>query len=279
MISVILPVRDGQPWLEAQLQALVGQQGVDDWELIVADNGSRDGSPAVAKWWADRHEHVRWFDANTSPGASGTRNAAAKAARGDRLAFCDADDLVQPDWLAALAQALGDAEVAAGIFDFWSLNGRRNLPPVAAAMQQFGFLPAGLSANLAVRRDAFEEVGGFDEGLAVGEDIDLCWRLQLAGFRFVVEPGAVVFKREPLAFREIFRQAFAYGRCGPVLYRRYRRSGARRDLAGAAKSWLWLLLHSPRLVKSGPERGEWARAAGMRIGRLAGSIGQGAFFP
>ena len=74
----------------------------------------------------------------------------------------------------------------------------------------------------------------------------------------------MVFKREPLAFREVFRQAFAYGRCGPVLYRRYRRSGARRDLAGAAKSWLWMLLHSPRLVKSGPERDEWAHAAGMR---------------
>jgi GT2 family glycosyltransferase len=279
MISVILPVRDGLPWLEDQLQALVGQQGVDDWELIIADNGSTDGSPAVARRWADRHDHVRWVDANTSHGASGTRNSAVEAARGDLLAFCDADDLVQPDWLATLAKALGDAEVVAGIFDFWSLNGRSNSSPVAAAMQQFGFLPAGLSANLAVRRHAFEAVGTFDSRLAIGEDIDLCWRLQLAGFRFVVEPGAVVFKREPSGFREIFRQAFAYGRCGPLLYRRYRPAGARRDLAGAAKSWLWLLLHSPRLVKSGPERGEWARAAGMRTGRLVGSVGQGAFFP
>ena len=118
----------------------------------------------MAKRWADRHEHVRWFDADTAPGASGTRNPRREPPGGTRLAFCDADDLVQPDWLAALAQALGDAEVVAGIFDFWSLNGRPNLPPVAAAMQQFGFLPAGLSANLAVRRDAFEEVGGFDEG-------------------------------------------------------------------------------------------------------------------
>jgi glycosyltransferase involved in cell wall biosynthesis len=279
MISVILPVRNGLPWLEDQLHALVGQQGVDAWELIVADNGSTDGSAAAAKRWADRHDHVRWVDASASRGASGTRNAAAKAAQGELLAFCDADDLVQPDWLAALATALGDAAVVAGIFDFWSLNGRPSSPPVAAAMQQFGFLPAGLSANLAVRRHDFEEVGGFDEELAVGEDIDLCWRLQLTGLRFAVEPDAVVFKREPSEFREVFRQAFAYGECGPVLYRRYRPAGARRDLAGAARSWLWLLLHSPRLVKSGPERGEWARAAGMRSGRLAGSISQRAFFP
>jgi GT2 family glycosyltransferase len=279
MISVILPVRDGLPWLEDQLQALVDQEGVDDWELIIADNGSTDDSPRVAREWADRHGHVRWIDTSAARGAPGARNSAVGVARGEALAFCDADDLVQPGWLAALREALVDAEAAAGIFDFWSLNGRRPSPPVPAAMRQFGFLPAGLSANLAVRRDAFEDVGGFDERLAIGEDIDLCWRLQLAGFRFVVESGAVVFKREPSEFRVVFRQAFAYGRCGPVLYHRYRPAGAHRDLAGAAKSWLWLLLRLPRLVKAGPGRGEWARAAGMRTGRLAGSIGQGAFFP
>jgi GT2 family glycosyltransferase len=278
MISVILPVRNGLPWLKDQLQALIDQQCVD-WELIIADNGSTDGSPAVARRWADRHEHVRWIDAPTARGAAGTRNSAVRAAHGELLAFCDADDLVQPGWLATCVKALAEVDVAAGIFDFWSLNGRPKSSPTPAAMQQFGFLPAGLSANLAVRRNAFEDVGGFDEELPIGEDIDLCWRLQLAGFRFIVESGAVVSKREPSEFSEVFRQAFAYGRCGPVLYRRYRPVGARRDLAGAAKSWLWLLLHSPRLVKAGPERGEWARAAGMRAGRLAGSIGQREFFP
>ncbi len=279
MISVILPVRNGLPWLEEQLRALAGQHGTDDWELIVADNGSTDETLAVVRAWAERHEQFRWIDAATAPGASGARNAAARAARGRLLAFCDADDLVQPDWLTFLEKALGDAAVAAGAFDFWSLNGRPTSPPVAAAMQQFGFLPAGLSANLAVRREAFEEVGGFDETLAIGEDIDLCWRLQLGGFRFVVEAGAVVLKREPSELGQVFRQAFAYGRCGPLLYRRYRSAGARRDLAGAARSWLWMLLHAPRLVMPGPGRGEWVRAAGMRSGRLTGSIGQRAFFP
>ncbi len=279
MISVVLPVRDGMPWLEDQLQALVEQQGVDDWELVIADNGSSDESPATAKQWADRHDRVRWVDAATAPGAAGARNSAVRAARGELLAFCDADDLVQPDWLAALGKALGDADAVGGIFDFWSLNGRPPSPPIPAAMQQFGFLPAGLSANLAVRRDAFDAVGGFDEGMAVGEDIDLCWRLQLAGFRFIVESGAVIFKREASGFGEVFRQAFAYGRCGPVLYRRYRTAGAHRDLTGAAKTWLWMLLHAPRLVRAGPERDEWARAAGMRCGRLVGSVSQQAFFP
>lgn len=279
MISVIIPVRNGLPWLEDQLRALFDQQFAGEWEVIVADNGSTDGSPAVAQRWAEEDKRVRWIDARTAHRAPGARNRGVTAARGELLAFCDADDLVQPGWLAAAAKALEEVDVVGGVFDFWSLNGWALAPPIPAAMSQFGFLPAGLSANLAIRREAFEAVGGFDEQLPVGEDIDLCWRLQLAGFQFAIESDAVVSKREPTAFRSIFRHAYAYGGCGPVLYHRYRVSGARRDLAGAAKSWMWLLAHLPILLRSGPERGRWARAAGMRVGRLVGSVSQRAFFP
>ena len=152
--------------------------------------------------------------------------------------------------------------------------------PIPAATSQFGFLPAGLSANLAVRRAAYEAVGGFDEDLLVGEDIDFCWRLQLAGYRFVVEPAAVVAKRGPSASGQVFRTAYRYGLCGPVLYRRHRDAGARRDLIGATRSWLWLLAHAPGAIAApGPVRGQWARAAGMRTGRLAASVRERVFYP
>jgi GT2 family glycosyltransferase len=166
----------------------------------------------------------------------------------------------------------------AGFFDFWSLNGMPSSSPVPAAIRQLGFLPAGLGANLAVRRDAFEKVCGFNEEPLPGEDIDLCWRLQLQGFRFAVAPEAVVAKRERAEFRLVFRQAYSYGRCGPVLYRRYRLAGARRDMAGALKAWCWLAYSIPKLRQ--PERRiEWARAAGMRLGRLNGSLEEQVFFP
>jgi len=279
MISVIVPVRDGMPHLEQQLGALAVQQCAEPWEVVVADNGSTDESPAVGRRWADRHERIRWIDASARRGAPAARNAGVGAAEGDLLAFCDADDVVGTGWLTGLVEALGGADVAAGIFDFSSLNGRPGGPPIPAAMRQFGFLPAGLSANLAVRRSAFEAVGGFAEDLLVGEDIDLCWRLQLEGYRFVIGSGAVVAKREPAEFKQVFRRASAYGRCGPVLYRRYRPAGARRDLAGAARSWLWLLVQAPRLTTRSGLRTAWARAAGMRTGRLVGSLRERVFFP
>jgi glycosyltransferase involved in cell wall biosynthesis len=279
MISVIVPVRNGMPWLSEQLQALVEQDYAGDWEVVVADNGSTDLTPMVAQEWAERHDRIRCTDASKVNGAPAARNAGVRAARGDLLAFCDADDIVQPGWLANCARALEEVDVMAGVFDFWSLNGLRASPPKPASMRQLGFLPAGLGANLAVRRDAFEAVGGFAEELLIGEDIDLCWRLQLSGYRFVIEFKAIVAKRERNEFKLVFRQAAGYGRSGPALYRRHRSGGARRNLTGAAKSWLWLLLLSPQLVTAGNRRIEWARAAGMRSGRLVGSIRERAFFP
>jgi glycosyltransferase involved in cell wall biosynthesis len=279
VISVIVPVRNGQPWLEDQIRALVDQEYEGEWELVVADNGSTDDSPEVARRWSERHPLIRCLDASTLHGAPAARNAGVRAARGELLLFCDADDVVQPGWLAACARALEEVDVVAGVFDFWSLNGLLASPPKPASMRQLGFLPAGLGANLAVRRVAFEAVGGFTEELLIGEDIDLCWRLQGEGYRFVIEFGAVVAKRERPGFQEVFRQAAAYGRSGPALYRRHRTQGARRNLGGAAKSWLWLILLSPGLARPGSQRLDWARAAGMRSGRLAGSVRERVFFP
>jgi glycosyltransferase involved in cell wall biosynthesis len=279
VISVIIPVRNGLPWLEHQLHALVDQEFPDAWELIIANNGSTDQTAEVAQQWADRYHWIRCVDAHEVRGAPAARNAGVRAARGDFLAFCDADDVVQPGWLASCNRALADVDVMAGVFDFWSLNGQQPTPAQPASMRQLGFLPAGLGANLAVRRDAFEAVGGFAEELLVGEDVDLCWRLQLEGHSFVIDFGAVVAKRERPEFRQVFRQAAAYGRSGPTLYRRHRPTGAHRDLFGAAKSWLWLLLLCPRLLMPGSRRIEWARAAGMRSGRLIGSVKERVFFP
>ena len=146
-------------------------------------------------------------------------------------------------------------------------------------MRQLGFLPAGLGANLAVRREAFESVGGFAEELLIGEDIDLCWRLQLEGYRFVIEFGAVVAKRERPGFQEVFRQAAAYGRSGPALYRRHRRTGAKRNLGGAAKSWLWLVVLSPAWPGRGASGSSGPGRRGCAPGDLPARFGSGSSSP
>lgn len=281
MISVIVPVRNGMPWLEHQLRALTEQECPESWELVVADNNSTDESRLVAQEWASRSHMIRVVDASTAIGPGGTRNAGVEAARGEFLAFCDADDVVQPGWLAAHASALGESDVSAGVFDFWSLNGLAMPSPLVYApppgMSLFGYLPAAGSGNLAVRRRTFEDIGGFTEQMMTGEDFDLSWRAQLSGHRFVLSTGAVVARRDQQGFEAVFRRYTAYGRCGPVLYRRFRADGLQRELAVALKTWVWLIVSTPRLFQ--PEfRDRWARIAGWRLGRLSESARQGVLF-
>jgi GT2 family glycosyltransferase len=174
--------------------------------------------------------------------------------------------------------ALGDADLVAGMFDFSALDGGPKSVPVPPATRQLGFLPFGLGANLAVRREVFESVDGFCEELPTEDDVDLCWRIQLAGYRFAVTADAVVEKRERSGVKPMFRAALGYGRCGPRLYGRYRADGMRRDLRGAAKAWVWLVVASPGLVIP-MRRRQWVRTFGIRAGRLVGSVHLRVFFP
>lgn len=281
MISVIVPVRNGMPWLELQLRALAEQECQEPWEVVVVDNNSTDESRSVAQDWVNRSSVIRLVDASKVRGPGAARNAGVEAAQGELLAFADADDVVQPGWLAAHVLALAEADISAGVFDTWSLNGRaRPSPPSFApppALTLFGFLPAAGSNNLALRRRAFEEIGGFAEDLMTGEDFDLSWRSQLFGHRFVLNTDAVVARRDRLGFKAVFSRYTAYGRCGPVLYRRFRADGLRRELVIAAKTWVWLVLSTPRLFHS-EFRDRWARIAGWRTGCLVESVRQRILF-
>jgi glycosyltransferase involved in cell wall biosynthesis len=278
LVSVVVPVWNGMPWIEHQLRALTTQQAFGEWEVVVADNGSDDGTPSCVERWTKDDPRIHLVDASARRGAGAARNIGVAAARGRLLAFCDADDVVQPGWIAAMVDALSNGDLIAGVFDFGALDGKPTPAPAPAATRQLGFLPFALSANLAVRREVFEAVDGFREDLSPEEDVDLCWRLQLAGYRFVTAADAIVFKREREGASSILRAAWAYGRCGPRLYRQFRSDGMRRDLKGATKAWVWLAVASPGLV-SPTRRLQWVRTLGIRSGRLAGSIQKRVFFP
>jgi GT2 family glycosyltransferase len=278
LISVVMPVRNGMPWVEHQLLALSTQEVSAEWEVMVADNGSEDATRSCVKRWSERDPRIHLVDASARPGAAAARNIGAQSARGSLLAFCDADDVVRPGWLASMRTALADADLVAGVFDFGALDGGPISLPVPAATRQLGFLPFGLGANLAICREVFEAVHGFGEELSAGEDVDLCWRLQLAGYRFAVATDAIVEKRERAPGLPTFRAAWTYGRCGPRLYVRYRAEGMRRDLLGAAKAWVWLAAALPGLVKKHRRR-QWVRTFAVRSGRLAGSVHFRVFFP
>lgn len=243
-ISLVLPVKNGWPFLAEQLSALAGQDSAEPFEVVVADNGSTDGSQEIARSFADRME-LRLIDASARPGSAYARNAGVAASRGSRIVFADADDVVDRGYVSVMSTALRLDSVVAARIDWHLLNDHvdpsllPNDQTVGVSGGMFGWLPFTFGGAMGVRRDAFEEVGGFDETIARADDVEFCWRLGLSDMlpRFV--PAAVVHYRLREGMAASFKQGFADGQECPWLYRRYRQHGMpRHSFRSAARFWL-----------------------------------------
>lgn len=278
LVSVVVPIRNEAGIVVEQLAALSRQSYDGDWEVIVADNGSTDGSADVIRSWADRLPVLRVIDASTRSGAAHARNTGARHANGDALVFCDADDVVDDRWLAALVEALADADVVAGGIDTVQLNDpllRRWRPFLAHDSEPIshGWLPYALSANVALRAAAFRQLAGFREDYRVGEDVELSWRAQLSGLRFTFAPAAIVHYRYRRGLRPLLRQYLAYGTIGPRLFRDFRSEGMPASPPrGAVGPWVRLLTKLPLVMLSRGARGDVLRRIAFRLGRIRGSL-------
>lgn len=221
LISVIVPTYNRPGPLAACLRAIVAQDyPAERFEVVVVDDGSPT-SPAALIDQLDGRVCVRLLrQARRGPAAA--RNAGAAAARGQLLAFTDDDCQPHAGWLRALRGRLAAAPNAL-------VGGRtRNALPenrfAEASQLLVGFIydyynrPGRAhfftSNNIAVSRERFLAVGGFDASYprAAAEDRDFCERWQLAGNPVVYAPEAVIDHAHALTLRRFWRQHFNYGR-------------------------------------------------------------------
>jgi GT2 family glycosyltransferase len=237
-LTVVIAAFDAEATLGAQLDALAAQRAPFAWELVVADNGSTDGTAALARSYGDRLP-VRVVDASATRGAGAARNVGVSVARAPLVAFCDADDVVGDGWLAAMRAALRTHAFVAGRFEGARLNGPRVLRsrtiPQTTGLQESTLLPglhAAGAGNMGIRADVFRAVGGFDPGCLFLEDTDLCWRVQLAGVPLTWAPEAVLHVRLRGTLRSTLQQGYHYGSGEHWLALRYReQQGRLRALA------------------------------------------------
>jgi cellulose synthase/poly-beta-1,6-N-acetylglucosamine synthase-like glycosyltransferase len=277
VISVVIPVRDAAHVLPGQLAALAAQAVDEPWEVLIADNGSTDELADVVADWKDRLPGLRVVDASDRPGASHARNVGARAARGDRILFCDADDEVGAGWIRALGTALRDHVAVGGVQDHRRFNPPGRIRPGTGYTEELirphGFAPITVGSNCGFRAEVLAEVGGYDETFLVGEDAELAYRLQERGYDLTFVPEAVCHYRERPTTWSLAKQRFIWGREDPHLYQRFARagmppSGFRRGL----RAWAHLIVYGPRYWRTRSERTIWVRVAAVRIGRIAGSV-------
>jgi len=271
-VSVVIPAYNREGSIVAAIGSVLAQS-FRDFELLVVDDGSRDGTLAAARGVAD--PRLRVIAAAKNGGAAAARNLGAAAARGDWIAFQDSDDEWLPRKLekqmarlAAPDPASGAAWLGAycGLLTLGWLDDRpgdrtrlRYVPDPAVTPAEGAILAPLLMGNmistqtLVVRRDRFAALGGFDEATTPIEDWDFVIRLAAAGpIAFVDEP-LVLQRFSPNSItrdrtralasteRVLAKNAEAFARHPRALARQalvvaggHRRAG---DLA-AARAWL-----------------------------------------
>jgi glycosyltransferase involved in cell wall biosynthesis len=272
-------MRNEEEYVARHLSALASQTYEVPWEVVVVDNGSSDGSLHVVEAWRERIPQLRVVDASEARGLNYARNRGAEAARGDLLAFADADDEATPEWLESLASAAAAADLVGGALDGDALNGgmvARSLPSDGKRRElplAYGFLPYVPGGNCAVWAPLARELRWNEEYAFGGSDVEFSWRAHLAGARLEFAPGAVMRRRHPSTVRELWSAYFGYGRAAPKVYREFRSVGMHRTPLGeVARDWWWLMKGAPRAALSPKFRARWVRVAAKRFGRVLGSV-------
>jgi glycosyltransferase involved in cell wall biosynthesis len=276
LVTVIIPVRNGEQTLPEELDALSKQTYAHPWEVVVADNGSTDATRRVCSAWKDRLPGFRVVDASDRAGSSHARNVGAAAALGELLAFCDADDVVDDNWLAALVEAARHHDLVGGTQEESRLNEtavRRSRGARARSrlVRPLGFLPFAPTSNLAVWADVYRTVGGLDVEYPQAHDVEFSWRAQVGGFDLGHAPDAVVHYRYRSTVKGVAKQAYLTGFDAVQLYRDYHAHGARRPAGRETlRRWAASLVRIPLMLVPS-QRIASVRLLANNAGRLVAS--------
>ncbi len=192
-VAVVVATRQRGRLLPRLIRALEAQVGAPPFEVVLVDDHSTDDTPAVAaELAATATVPVRVIRLDRRSGPAAARNAGWRSTSAPLVAFTDDDCVPGPAWLATLAAALDDVDVAQGP-TLPDPEQADDLGPFARTMDVRSETGYYQTCNVAYRRDVLEQIGGFDDELRLaGEDIELATRALRAGAATRFCPDAVV---------------------------------------------------------------------------------------
>lgn len=280
-LSVIIPCYNAASTIGDLLETLAEETWTEPWEVIVVDNCSDDKSVEVVEQYFGKVRNLRIVKAHERRGKSYARNTGVAAAKGDAIAFCDADDVVGTGWLKAIGTALESMDCVACRVDFTKLNEQSLAIQHGYHEQHHGlqkawyppYLQHAGGGTLGVKRMVHDRIGGFDEAFPALQDTDYCFRVQLAGYQLHWIPEAVIHVRCRPGSTARFRQIREWAFYNVLLSKRH---GVDRGKVIVAwkeyiRNWIRLLELLPK-VRNKLAWNRWMWYFGWQIGVFHGSI-------
>lgn len=219
LVSFIIPVYNDPDGLCNTLESLTNQRDAPRFEILVIDNDSTDETPGVIDAFESEHPNVISGYTETDIQSSyAARNTGLEHATGDIIAFLDADETVDENWLKTALKAREEQDVAylgcavRLTLESETLVGRYNSRtgfPVQAYLQEENYAP---TCALLVRRKVFEDVGVFDSRLISGGDIEFGHRVAAAGYEQGYTGDATVSHPARTSLESIAKKNFRVGR-------------------------------------------------------------------
>jgi glycosyltransferase involved in cell wall biosynthesis len=279
-LSVIIPYYNAAATVGLQLEALASQEWSEPWEIVLADNGSKDNSREVIESYRDRLPNIRIVDASQKPGAAFARNQGIKAALGEGMALCDADDEVGEGWVAAMGEALSRHDFVACRMETIKLNPRwmwgHEQEKGLQTIWYPPWLPHAGAGTMGFTRAMFDAVGGFDDSLLHLEDTEFSFRAQMRGFPLHFVPDAVLHVRRRGNLIGHYRQSRNYAEYNVILAKKYwtEKDAAGGYYMGFIKDW-FRLVKGARSLRTEGGRYSWVWNFGRQSGRLKGMLLRG----
>ena len=205
-ISVVVITRNEEFYIADLLDSLVSQSR-KPYEIIVVDAESTDRTQKIVTNYKKKYEYIRLYVARGNR-AEG-RNYGSARAKGDIVAFIDADCIANSFWVEELEKSMKKAEVVAGKSIRLGYHGFMDLERVG--MFHKGVDVTYPSCNLAYKKSTFDDIGGFDPWFKEAEELDLNFRAIDANYKLSYNDSAIVYHRLRESVHGFFKQSFWYG--------------------------------------------------------------------
>src|SRR5882672_7761752 len=183
LISVVMPVHNALPFLNQSISSIL-QQTLSDFEFVILDDASTDGSVELLREWAGRDQRIQLHESKMRLGLSGSSNSVVAKSRAPIVARMDADDIAHPDRLRRQWNIIADCPdvaVIGTLCDGIDASGRVVRPRDRWRLVRRSVYIPFPHGSAMFRREVFDQIGGYDENSTRGEDQDLFSRMAARG--------------------------------------------------------------------------------------------------
>lgn len=195
-VSVVMPVHNAMPFLDESVRSILDQTH-RDFELVMLDDGSTDGSGQALREWRDRDPRIRLFESRTNLGPVGSSNLVVREARAPLIARMDADDIAHPDRLRRQLEIMSREPDIVLLGTLWvgiDEHGRTVRSGQRWRLTHRSPFNPFVHDSIMFRRADFDRIGGYRDQTDYWEDLELYWRFEKIG-RVAVLPEVLVYVR------------------------------------------------------------------------------------